>query len=787
MDQIQNRVRSNVDLYLRCANGIDLFSDRAGKGKIHGPGVHKQIEKLQDIAESCSIQASKSFKPLIDNTTEVRKVQSALSVLSRIGPILQVPSLMRKHIENNRFNEAVKSYRKVLAIDETSNMDILRHIKVRAVEAARDAIFDLERRLANPSLPVQSILESIRDLRDFMELEIPELSNRGKTKDGDEADMVAEYGKMNVHFISPGRIRVGNTSINIREHPPSIACLMLQAAHFSLLIADAIENTNSLTSKMSKGEPMEQVSHETDKARDEDDLHTNMSLDEKIGSKSNLELQDRNRLKYDISECRVQSVIRIVSIVRIWLPRLLKIAEAARHAEKVRIAHRIRKRFEPDSNDLKERKIVKTFEAFVNSVYPSLKNSLQHAAFCCLGSTDTEDSKELRQTYGSDASETVLSIIKSPLAVSQTSKCGLEFANLASLVLSISDSALLLRPTDAEYYSTFERDEHHKRNETESILEESMVLSEYFLIAIERRKCTNSLEQCAKSCFMRASGTGVFDGMSILSCIRKLSQELTRAESCGEELERGVENVVQKCCEGLGTYVRDRNDSARLRSISECASALRGTLKSIALEVSYLTNANSSRLEDNIIDNVLALEDVMFEEFLSGIRKNMSSYCKLGPMVIDDADEYISAKRNSESQFPSYLSSSLLAIVRCRAQVENALGGATIRQRSNYSTYLFLAMSAASDSVVDAICYEISQRMPRMIGTQAERLSYELQFLQSTLRRYLSDQVIHSVDNCRSKLAGKTESGVKGHGPEGLAAIERLERLGRLYVMCLSD
>jgi hypothetical protein len=96
-------------------------------------------------------------------------------------------------------------------------------------------------------------------------------------------------------------------------------------------------------------------------------------------------------------------------------------------------------------------------------------------------------------------------------------------------------------------------------------------------------------------------------------------------------------------------------------------------------------------------------------------------------------------------------------------------------------------MSTAADSVVDAICYEISQRMPRMLGTQAERYSYELQFLVSTLRRYLSDQVIHAVENCRSKLEGKTEAGAQGHGPEGLAAIERLERLGRLYVMCLGD
>lgn len=774
MDRIKNRVRDNFDLYIRCADGIDLFSDKAGKGKLHGPGVHKRIENLEAIAESCAVQAAKSFKPLIDNTNEVRKVQSALAVLNRIGPILEIPSLMRKHIENGRFTEAVKAYRKVLVVDENNEIAILKHVKRRAAEAAQEARHDLECRLANPSSSVQSILDSIRNLNELNELDLREESFNNENE-------VKDCGYPRVKVLGPGKIAVGNVSVDIRDHPPSLACLLLQAAHFSQLVVETVEYTESTIERLFSGESLASMMEEGEQVLDgktvESAPSSNVQDDEK---------HERNRWKYEVLECRVLTMIRLVSMVRTWLPRLLSIAEAARQAEKMRAARRIRNRSKSNVYE-KEREIIKTFDAFVDQIYPGLKQVVEHGAFCSLGSFITDDAQDLKQTYGSKAPEKLLNLITSPLAEYQTSKCASEFANLTAIVLSVSEAVLDLRPSDSEYYTTFGRDEHYKRTEFESNLEETMVLTENFLITIERRKCVYALDQCAKNCAMRSSGSGIFDGDAILACIRQLSEELTRAESCGEEIEKGVEIVVQKSCEGLSAYVRDRNDAARLRAVSECASALNGSINSIVQEASYLTNGNVSVLEEILVDNVLALEDVMFEDFLTGIRKNMSTYCKLGPMVIDDEDEFVMTKRTSEAQFPSYLSASLLAIVRCRAQVENALGSKTVRQRNDPFTYQFLAISTAADSVVDAICYEISQRMPRMLGTQAERYSYELQFLVSTLRRYLSDQVIHAVENCRSKLEGKTEAGVQGHGPEGLAAIERLERLGRLYVMCLGD
>ena len=155
MQRIQERVRENFELYIRCADGIDLFSDKAGKTKgSNGPGVHRRIDILDELADSCAVQAKKSFKPLLDNTNEVRKVQSALAVLSRVGPLLQIPNLMRQHIENGRFSAAVKAYRRVLIIDDDNKIDLLANVKIRAADAARDARDDLECRLASKKMVI---------------------------------------------------------------------------------------------------------------------------------------------------------------------------------------------------------------------------------------------------------------------------------------------------------------------------------------------------------------------------------------------------------------------------------------------------------------------------------------------------------------------------------------------------------------------------------------------------------------------------------------------------------
>ena len=95
-------------------------------------GIKERIDKLEAIAESGAHQAKKSFKPLLDNTSEVRKVQSAMAVLKRTAPILQVPALMKQHVENRRYSEALKTYHRVLVVDNSCNIKLLIHVKVRS-------------------------------------------------------------------------------------------------------------------------------------------------------------------------------------------------------------------------------------------------------------------------------------------------------------------------------------------------------------------------------------------------------------------------------------------------------------------------------------------------------------------------------------------------------------------------------------------------------------------------------------------------------------------------------
>ena len=183
-EQLQNLVRDNFPLFVRCAEGFEEFR-RSSEQEV-GLGVNERIETLEAIAESCAYQAKKSFKPLLDNTSEVRKVQSSLAVLNRVGPILQVPALMRQHIENRRYSQALKTYRRALVIDDSCNIELLKLVKKQAEECVRDARLDLERRITQDqnSSTVDDLLNGIRDLGELLELDvtIPEVSTKAIVK-----------------------------------------------------------------------------------------------------------------------------------------------------------------------------------------------------------------------------------------------------------------------------------------------------------------------------------------------------------------------------------------------------------------------------------------------------------------------------------------------------------------------------------------------------------------------------------------------------------------------------
>lgn len=275
-EQLQNLVRDNFPLFVKCAEGFETF--RTTSEAEVGLGVNERIEKLEAIAESAAYQAKKSFKPLLDNTTEVRKVQSSLAVLTRIAPILQVPAVMRSHMEHGRYGAAMKTYRRSLVVGESStNLRLLQTAQQQAAQCVRDARVQLEEKLVKDD--ATELLNSIRDLNELLEL------------DGVR------------HDSEGGVVQLNGVSIRIRDHNPATACLLLQAARFAEAVTNLISTADS----------------------------TCMTIFQN-GNASG------NHWKYDVLDARVLQTVKSVAAARLWFPRLMGVAKAAFEDEKRRAA-----------------------------------------------------------------------------------------------------------------------------------------------------------------------------------------------------------------------------------------------------------------------------------------------------------------------------------------------------------------------------------------------------------------------------------------------------------------
>lgn len=742
--QLQDMVRENFALFLRCADGIDVFNEKTLAQS--GPSVVDRLNRLDALAESCTHQAKKSFKPLLDNANEVRKVQSALTVLQRVAPMLQAPYLMRQHVENGRFSAALKAYRRVLVIDEHCNIELLNHVRNQAAECAREARRELESRLAQDKIPVNALLDASRDLGELLELDIPH--------DPKEAEKVAGSRYRAASIKAVGTFTIGGITINVREHPPALACLLLQSAHFSELVYAIMEEADSTTARIFEGETSATKGNEGKEDGAPDGLKKSTSS---------------NQWKYDVLEARSVATIKAVEVVSKWLPRLLLVGKAAREEEKRRAARVVKKRGENMENQLSP------FEVVLNSIAPSVARVVEHAAFCGLGSAPRGSGIEIKMTFGKKAPEKLRALLRSPLPPSQSARVGKELADMVEILTQSSITVNELRP--------------EREGEAEvktSPLDGAKALGEQSVITIERRRCIYAFDICARGCSSRATGSGKFDAESLLTCLRTLSEELSRPDQCASEVEKGCELVIRKCCDGLASYVRDRGDAARLSAVAECADVLLERMSDVVREVGFLTN-NSETVEEVMMEDIMGLEGAMFDEFLESIRVNVGSCCRMGWLDIKADITEGPVPDHPSMAFPPYLSASLLAIVRTRAQVEQALGNKL--RRSEGVSYQHIAMATVAEAVAEGICGQVQQRKATLKVRQADRLANELQFLINTLRRYLKPDTLTLVDNTRRMLCSKAGrgGGIQGDGPDGLAALEDLERLGRVYVLCLGE
>ena len=749
VERLQNFVRDHFALFIKCSEGVDIFGSDQSDSEKGKRQVQNQFGTLDNIAQSCAEQARKSFKPLLDNTNEVRKVQSALSVLQRVAPLLQVPSLMRQHIENANFSAMVKAYRKVLVIDKDHrDVDLLRFVRVKAGEAAQDARQDLELILADETSPASSLLDAIRDLGALLEL---------LDEDGGSVESDSKAGT----FTVDGRV------IRFCDHPPALACLLLQASHFLSLVGKAVASTEATAERCWQVEGSDSVSHQS-------------------GGTDEVSSEQRSRdkrWKFDVLEARVDATLRAVTLAKNWLPRLLQIGFATHEAEKRQTARKLRATFKNKSSagsdkDMKGKgtNMMTAHKVFETIVNPALTLLVEHVAFCSLGCANQASEYKITPTYGNESPERLRSILKSPLPPTQTAKCAQDLTDLAELIGESKETIF-----------TSNDGEGNKATQN-SPLERCYQMINEAVGMIEQRVCIYSFDACARKCSISATGSGTFEGDALLQCVQKLSDDLTRSDECYKEIEKGCLLVTQKCCEGMTNYVKDRSDAARLRVVAECADALNTTIVDVGREVSYLTNGRSESLQSTLSTVISALEKEMFDVFLESVKRAVSSSAKLG--LIDNPSDNAQKSNKAEDfgPFPPYLAASFLTIVRCRAQVERALRDL---RRSDGATYQLLTLQTVSDGVVESICIDIKSKINK-VRPRAEVYAIHIQFLISTLKKYLSDDVLSLASDTRRMLGSASPRGIgvgigMGNGPEGLAALENLERLGRVYVMCLGD
>ena len=772
VERLQNLVRDNFALFIKCSEGIDIFDQSTGQNGRSGSDVGNEgMQKLQrrfraldEIADSCSDQARKSFKPLLDNTNQVRKVQSALAVLQRVAPLLQVPSLMRQHIENADFSSVVKAYRKVLVIDkDRCDVDLLRYVRAKASESAQDARSDLELILADETSSTSGLLDAIRDLSELISLldEKDANENSKDLRNGDGTTPRAGSAK-------PGTFSIDRHVICVRDYPPAMACLLLQISHFRSLVEKYISATEATVDRIFRGEGSEGTSNQTGSGNNSE------------AENSSSQRSRDKRWKIDVLDARVDATCKAVQLAKNWLSRLLQIGLATHEAEKRRIARKSRSGGNTgQSENEKEAATRSAFDLFKSMLGPALMRLHEHASFCALGCSNQGSAYKIGATFGRSSAERLKSILTSPLPPTQTSKCALELAVLAEAIQEANDAMVSIRPIDVN-------DKKDKaKKDYQSPLEKCFALASDAVVMIERRVCIYSFDACSRKLATSASGNGTFDGASLLACVQKLSDDLTRPDECTSEVEKGCVLVVTKCCEGLTNYVKDRSDAARLRVVAECADVLNTTICDVVREVSYLTNDQSETLETSLSSVISTLEGEMFNVYLESVKRNVESCARLG--FIDSTEGESSRKRADEvTPFPPYLAASFLSIVRCRAQVERALRDATVRNTEGKgTTYQFLALQTASDGIVQNICIEFKAKLTRIRPKNADAFASHLQFLINTLKKYLSDDSLSLASDTRRMLLSK--AGSKRHGPEGLSGLENLERLGRVYVMCLND
>ena len=743
--RLQQLVRDNFPLFVRCAEGIDWFSENIGCAKGGGDGQPSvgaaipKLECLEALIQRIERHADDAFRPLLDNTTEVRRTKNALAILSRVGPILSVPNLMANHLEAGRVAEAVKAYRRVKLINDSCGVELLKSVREKAMEAASEARESLVKLLASSEASTNQLLGAVRDMKDLDELDGDELF-----EDGGRSSLFSPQGK--------------GSERGSRVRNPALLCLEAQADHFAayalktvrgcdeLLLQSVSSETSgpsiSYNKNVEKGG--EVPLQETLEYFDEDQGRSEEIFEKKfIGSFASL--------KISLYATRVACCQRASSLVMKWLPRLMRVSS---------IAHDIESQLQSSGRGKEtDRTVTSVLEV---QIADSISVLTDLVGRCSIGNDAFEaekaamvkdrnmtgerikalESKRVEcRVKGATAALGKVTYYTSPLPPGYNSKCANSLSNLSETIAACAVTARRFKGYDHFGFS------HRSKNGRLDIAKatELEICAEFavrFVVACEKRWCSNALDHCATICATVASSRGFLDVIAVTECVQKLGDELHRGFECGPEIEAGVLNCIETICENLSDVSKGSTVANNLKIVGECSKALQCEIDELVDVVgglgSSISGGGALELREKCIACVQKLEKEIWGCYIDKLKGTFRDSLRTSLQVPGVGEDF-------DKSFPPKLANALMCIVRNRALVEDTLPPTLMIQSITGKSYVKLVMEAACSSLlVAATDIRLPERGEESWERAASQKAMQLSFLIDMLEKFVTPGEVES-------------------------------------------
>jgi len=708
--RLQRLVRDNFPLFVRCAEGIDFFEKNVGLGGNSGGNnpssdlsndLDSRLAKLSSLASSCSSHASKAFRPLLDNTDEIRRTKNAITTLSRVGPILAVPNLMRGHLTAGRIADAVKAYRRIRLITESCGVELLKSVREAAMEAAKEARASLVKVMGSCGASTQQLLVAIRDMNDLGDLE--------------------NEGEAGLAFGSPNP-RAGGAGPGTDMENHSLVCLVAQAKHFAQAVAKVVQEYQSALQECAHKDAVwkEEGRNAGGGARasvegvlesdgeSDGEMHDDRA-DTDVKENKGRQSSAPTSLKSSVCGVRVHTCVAANSVASVWMPRLMRIASAA--YEKQGQLYGI-------DADMVE---VKVGDVLQEDVSKSLIALIKVVGQCALG--DDSFTATFAALFPSSLAPSLCPpsaatpFCKAPLPPSANSKGARCLADLSATISACSASSRSRTRLPGEASTNMV-----------SQLSRCAQLVEVCVMETERRWTKAALEHCARGCEVAASN-GVIDLHAIQRCLEKLHEDLNRGYDCGEHVVKGVKGCVEGICRALrrvlGGSGKEQDMSTSLRVCCECARSMGEELEGVKDAVSKICAGGDANNEARFEKSLEDLEKEAWESCLASIRESVE--IEVVPSVGDG--------------FPVWLAGALMEIVKCRARLEDVFSGDVRRGGGDGITYLYLGMQMASIGVLECVVRGVGG-LQDVGEEEAQSLFVGLEFLLDGLGKFIVGEKI---------------------------------------------